>query len=238
MNPGVVEIRLADLDQLIDPLEALEARVGLLAADERAWQSNPSNDVIRRRRTARIALRVLLLRAGEPRARGDALQLDAGGKPFLPGSGHAFNISHSGGWALLALASRGPVGIDIERPRAVALGEARQGLIRAAGLGMTGDDFQSDGFLAAWTRLEAFAKARGSGVGALLTELGITASGSRALRADEVARKAAAVVGASGLKVAALGLPAGLFGAVCAPAGDLDEAPSWSALSAQECRVV
>ncbi len=235
MSQGLLDIRLADLDALHDPLEALEARAGLLAADERAWSSQPSNDVRRRRRrTARIALRLLLLRAGETGARGDALAADADGKPFLAGGAHAFNVSHSGPWALFALVARGPVGIDIEGPRVVGLGEARQALIRAAGLAMTGDDIPAvgAGFLAAWTRLEAFAKARGPGVGALLTELGITAQGVRTLTAEDVARKAAALVDASGLTVAALDLPSGLFGAVCAPAGMLGERPVWSEIGA------
>lgn len=51
------------------------------------------------------------------------LELSAHGKPRLAGHGDVhFNLSHSGGNAVLALSRRGPVGIDVERVRALAIG--------------------------------------------------------------------------------------------------------------------
>lgn len=220
---------LADLDLLHDRLEALEARSRLLSADERAWSSGPP-EVRRRRRTARIALRLLLHRAGAPAARGLEFMTEAGGKPRLgdadaSGPRLSFNVSHSAGHALIAIAGGpGPVGVDIEAQRTVQLDARRQALIIAAGMALAGDGWHSappearPHVLGAWTRLEAFAKARGSGMGHLLTELGILASRDRRLTDAEAAASAARLRDAEGLSVASLALPAGLFGAVAAAA--------------------
>lgn len=47
-------------------------------------------------------------------------QLGEHGKPELPGSGLAFNLSHSGATTLLALARNTVVGVDVEHPRRIA----------------------------------------------------------------------------------------------------------------------
>ncbi|MDR0937412.1 MAG: 4'-phosphopantetheinyl transferase superfamily protein [Oscillospiraceae bacterium] len=44
----------------------------------------------------------------------DTFQYTPQGKPYLPGSSVHFSISHSGDWAVLAVADS-PIGIDIER---------------------------------------------------------------------------------------------------------------------------
>jgi phosphopantetheinyl transferase len=44
----------------------------------------------------------------------DTFQYTAQGKPYLPGSSVYFSISHSGDWAVLAVADT-PIGVDIER---------------------------------------------------------------------------------------------------------------------------
>ncbi len=63
----------------------------------------------------------------------------------------------------------------------------------------------------AWSRLEAFAKARGSGLARLLADVGVRGGSSTPARVEAAARR---VVGEAGLKVRDLTLPPGLYGAV------------------------
>ena len=170
--------------------------------------------------------------AGAAEARGQPLTVEGHGKPTLRDGSFAFNVSHGGGMALIAIAGKGPIGVDLESPRTVALGPSRQMLIEAAGMAMSADG-ASGGFLAAWTRMEAFAKARGTGVGALLTELGITARGVKEANAADFEARAAMLVAQSGLRVVALDLPQELLGAVCGPA-DVVARTEWQWLSADE----
>lgn len=100
------------------------------------------------------------------------------GKPALahPGSALRFNVSHSGDRALIAVADGGrEVGVDLEN--AVRLGEARD-LPALAARTLTPTDLarwqalpegeRAREFLRAWTRLEAFGKATGGGLGQVL----------------------------------------------------------------------
>ena len=94
-----------------------------------------------------------------------------GGKPLLPPeTGLHFNLSHTDGLALYAVACT-PVGIDVERVRNVpdAVGLAQrffsareQSLFRA----LPAEEVQAC-FLRAWTRKEAVLKATGRGVQSL-----------------------------------------------------------------------
>lgn len=87
-----------------------------------------------------------------------------GGKPYFPARPHLhFNLSHSGDWALCALAER-PVGCDIElvRPRrkdfpAYVLDERELGWFR--GRGSRWEDFYT-----LWTLKEARVKCTGEGL--------------------------------------------------------------------------
>jgi 4'-phosphopantetheinyl transferase len=111
----------------------------------------------------RAALRIVL-GARLQSAPGD-VDIAAGphGKPWLPGTGLRFNLSHSGERALIALADGVEVGIDVERTarssraveRALTAGE------RAA-LGAGDHHIQ---LLQVWCRKEALAKAMGAGLG-------------------------------------------------------------------------
>lgn len=103
------------------------------------------------------------------------------GKPVLTGEaakqGLCFNLSHSGDMALIALSHQRPIGIDVERMRAVtnALALARRFftteehtvLSRLPATGL------SRAFLTCWTRKEAVMKAHGKGM-ALLGEIDTT----------------------------------------------------------------
>jgi 4'-phosphopantetheinyl transferase len=92
-----------------------------------------------------------------------------GGKPAIeqPATPLEFNLSHTGDLALLAVA-RQPVGIDVERDRAVprCLDIARRVLTPAqvAALETLAEPARSREFLRLWTRFEAAQKAHGAGV--------------------------------------------------------------------------
>lgn len=142
-------------------------RVGLPAAD--------------RREAARQALREILgAYLGEAP---DAVRLTVGeaGKPCLAGGARgkptpaaapsrlSFNLSHSGGLALVAVAAGGTeVGVDIERLR------RRRDLVRLAArwlpatdaeaVAAASDEEREAVFYAAWTRFEARAKCTGVGL--------------------------------------------------------------------------
>jgi 4'-phosphopantetheinyl transferase len=89
------------------------------------------------------------------------------GKPVLAGGGIHFNVTHTDGLGLIALAHR-PVGIDVERVRPIANSE---GLVsrffspreRAEFLSL-GDDLRPAGFFRGWTCKEAIIKASGLSV--------------------------------------------------------------------------
>lgn len=210
------QIWLADLEALSPALETIEARHLLLSRMERDWPVRSPPENLRWRRLARIALRIVLARAGAAQAYGVEFEAEANGKPTLPGSSLAFNASHAAGRALFVVSSPGPVGIDLESDRTVALGERRRAMIECAAASLSRSE-RPPPFLQAWTCLEAFAKARGTGIGALLTELGITGSGAKDLTDADVAARATAVVARSGLEVRALQVPAPFYASVAAP---------------------
>lgn len=80
-----------------------------------------------------------------------------------------FNLSHSGRLVLIAVADA-PVGVDVERIRELDLaGMARQ-VFRpdeAAALNGIPAARRTEAFIAAWTRKEAYLKARGLGIGGM-----------------------------------------------------------------------
>jgi 4'-phosphopantetheinyl transferase len=109
-----------------------------------------------------------------------AIALDYGthGKPRLAvkrgsGSNIRFNLSHSAGWAMFALAQGREVGIDLES--AARLDKNEEDLSRLATRILSARelpiwrslphaDARYAAFLRAWTRKEAYAKATGQGV--------------------------------------------------------------------------
>jgi 4'-phosphopantetheinyl transferase len=77
------------------------------------------------------------------------------GKPFVPEWPHLyFNLSHSGSLYVCGITHVGPIGVDIEQVRDIPEAEdIRKQYALAAGP-----------FLVAWTRREAYLKARGVGL--------------------------------------------------------------------------
>jgi 4'-phosphopantetheinyl transferase len=76
------------------------------------------------------------------------------GKPAVEGV--EFNISHSRGWAMIAVAGEAPVGVDIEAIRGDV--DISKLLLRVGEIGLTGSPSE---LFHAWTRREAKTKALG-----------------------------------------------------------------------------
>jgi 4'-phosphopantetheinyl transferase len=93
-----------------------------------------------------------------------------------------FNLSHSGDWALIALAEGREVGVDIEQHsrRRDLDGLARRVLSDAEladWAGTATDDAREELFFALWTRKEAYAKGIGEGLGVVMRELTLEPAG-------------------------------------------------------------
>ena len=217
-----------DLDAQGDRLDAREASERWLSQSERNAEASPEalapgRERTLRRRRARIALRILLSREGVIAARGTPLPLRPGGKPALPYENGTldFSLSYSGSHCLVAIGTPAPIGVDLERPRDVAINANRRALIVAAGCALVPrkplprDD--QTGFIAAWTRLEAFAKARGDGIGKLLETLGMTARGAATLTPVDANSRAAALLADSGLALTDIEVPTPGIAALAAP---------------------
>lgn len=105
------------------------------------------------------------------------------GKPALPG-GPAFNLSHSGGWAALALGPADPdlaLGIDIEahRPLDPALPARVFTAAERAELDALAAHDRIAGFHRGWTRKEAVLKALGTGLALPLDAFDVTLAPAR-----------------------------------------------------------
>ena len=92
----------------------------------------------------------------------------AAGKPVLVGDGvkPQFNLSHSAGWAALAVTARHPIGIDIEAVRPIKEEIAERFFSAGEALAiyeLPGSE-QTAAFFRCWTRKEAFVKAVGDGL--------------------------------------------------------------------------
>ncbi len=220
------QVWLLDIDVLRPALERVEKEARLLAADERAAEALGKGDAGRDRRVVRIALRLLLARQNLGALASEPLRRSPSGKPHLPGTDFDFSVSHSAGHALIAFARASRIGVDLEHRRTVRIAEPRRSEIHAAGAALVragrhrSDRKEPDDLdiLSAWTRLEAWAKARGSGIGSLLTDLGVMGSGRRSAPAD-AGRTARRLAAAEGIAVLDLDLPDELIGALATRPG-------------------
>ena len=94
------------------------------------------------------------------------------GKPTVPG-GPPFNLSHSGGCAVLAVSDGPEVGVDIEAWRDVEPGVAARYFTAAERRALAEMPFES-GFFRCWTRKEAVIKADGRGLSMRLDAFDVT----------------------------------------------------------------
>lgn len=107
------------------------------------------------------------------------------GKPMIKGGGghFDFNLAHSEGEAVIALAGDATIGVDIEllRPIADVASLARLAFsdVERRELELARDPVLA--FLTAWTRKEAYVKALGLGLTAPLREITVSLSSSPAL---------------------------------------------------------
>lgn len=100
----------------------------------------------------------------------------------------AFNMSHSGRWALIGIGGRLPIGVDIEDPRPMddlmPLAERNFSAGEYRALSTLPASERLDAFLRCWTRKEACLKAVGSGLS--IEPGGFEAGLDTALRHTEV----------------------------------------------------
>ena len=138
-------------------------------------------------RVARATLRLLLgAYSGVDPA---SLRIDTGiaGKPFLEedsGFGRwEFNLSHSGGWALIGVTRLGPIGVDLEAMRALPEHRelARQNFApgEVSALDALSPADRLAGFYRCWTRKEAVVKALGVGMSMPLDRFEVSATSER-----------------------------------------------------------
>lgn len=137
--------------------------------------------------TARALLRRILAERLQCDPAGLRFGTSAHGKPVLqdigqPTPGLHFNLSHAGGWLLIATRAAGPVGVDLEFPRTgvdlerlarrVFTPAERAALLRRAEDPQDGPERR---FYDCWTRKEALLKCLGTGFagGAAAFEVGV-----------------------------------------------------------------
>ena len=159
----------------LDDLGASEGGpVAPSGADESVRAARIADPVARSRYVAsRRLLRVILARCLQRQP--DALEFEVSqhGKPKLvadDGPALHFNLSHAGGWLLVATRVGGPIGVDLEFPRSgidlerlarrVFSGAEQTGLQRATERSAVAGQHW---FFSCWTRKEALLKCLGTG---------------------------------------------------------------------------
>jgi 4'-phosphopantetheinyl transferase len=84
-------------------------------------------------------------------------------RPFIKGAPD-FNISHAGNVVVCAVAGKGHVGIDIEKPTSLSVADFRQQFAPEEWDAILNDPASPDIFYRYWTRKEAVLKAAGTGL--------------------------------------------------------------------------
>ena len=157
---------------LIEPTRSPDLE--LLSPDERAWafrfvREEDRNSFL----STRLALRCLLADAMKTDPRELRFTRNAWGKPRLDNAecptSLNFNVSHTDGLAVIALARGARIGVDVERRRTVldcakiAAGVFHEGVVER--LMRLPRAEQDAAFLRLWTAGEALVKAAGTGLG-------------------------------------------------------------------------
>jgi len=176
LDAGDVHVWLADLDD-VRPVAAQVTSV--LSADEiaradRFWFERDRRHYSR----CRGILRHLLGGYLEVDPAAPVFSAGESGKPFLPNASVAFNVSHSGAYALIAVTRRGEVGVDIEAHRPLlerdALARQCFSAVEYARLQSLPDASRTEAFFTCWSRKEAYVKAVGDGLAYPLDAFDVT----------------------------------------------------------------
>ncbi|HET9895827.1 MAG TPA: 4'-phosphopantetheinyl transferase superfamily protein [Streptosporangiaceae bacterium] len=100
------------------------------------------------------------------------------GRPYVPGAGFDFSVSHTTGWLLIAVVGAGRVGVDIE---SLTVARSVEELAHRVLSPAEQDEFlpvpradRSGWFLRAWTRKEAAVKLTGHGLIVTLSDLEVS----------------------------------------------------------------
>ena len=172
-----IRVYSADLDLLPE-----RACFSLLDETEKSRAAGISNRAARHEFVkCRALLRLLLSKhAGLPAAT-LAFATGENGKPVLPGTPEMhFNVSHSDGTALIAIASA-EIGVDIERiDRSVDYAGVAQSVFSCSEIEMlrdASDARRGEVFFSIWTRKEAYLKATGAGFSSNLPMISTAAPG-------------------------------------------------------------
>ncbi len=117
---------------------------------------------------ARAALRVLLNRYFQLESPTIQFKINQYGKPFLEHPNIFFNVSHSYDWVLIGLSQEMDLGVDIEKMRSdidlPKLAERFFSKKEVSFFNQLPEAQKAIGFFNAWTRKEAYIKARGMGL--------------------------------------------------------------------------
>lgn len=206
------EVWLTDVDVGGRELDALGERFSLLPEADRARLVTILDPLDQQRwRRSRVVLRLLLaIHLGPERARA-AFAVSGPGKPRVAGEhGIDFSVSHSGSLTLVGITPVGRIGVDVETRTAIDMDHARRAAIEAAAAalapGMPLPVHGSRRLIQAWARLEAVAKASGSGIGPVLTHLGVHGPAARLSVAASAPAADLLVDGSGALRVEDLAL--------------------------------
>ena len=152
---------------------------------ERARRFRHSADRVRMVMT-RAALRLLLAQKTERPPRSLRFRNDAAGKPRLVSHPQlAFNVSHAGGFALLAVSETGAIGVDIERcDPALATRSVAAEIMSEREWAEWNPDCAASAFYARWVGKEAVLKALGLGIGDHLKTLSVSPDEAGRYRID------------------------------------------------------
>jgi 4'-phosphopantetheinyl transferase len=154
----------------------------LLSPDEGARAKRFVIDRVRRRFVVcRGVLRLILGRYTGAAPGQLRFTYGAHGKPALapgPGGEVCFNVSHSDGLALYAVARGREIGVDVERlrplPGAERIAERFFSIPEQAALQALPAERKLEAFYTCWTRKEAYIKARGDGLGHPLDQFAVS----------------------------------------------------------------